>query len=207
MKRILILFIATILLCASVMALSSCRNKNGDEGGVHTHTMSEWKVTVAVDCVNDGKEVRTCTSEGCNHSETKTTPALGHELTNVEGLEPTCIEPGYKAYQKCTRCVYNTYEEISAKGHNYTVDAELNPNGDTCIDCQQVHVHVTYEDWHTVSQADCTTTGVEAHKCTGCNYEATQVTPKIDHNFDENNKCTECGDVKSDATELPGHDF
>ena len=207
MKKILVLLMATVFICASVFALSSCGNGQGGEDDVHTHTMGEWKVIVTVDCINDGKEVRTCTADGCNHTETKMIPALGHELKNVEGLEPNCVEPGYKAYQKCTRCVYNTYVEIPALGHNYKIDAELNPNGDTCVACKQVHVHVTYGDWYTEIEADCTITGMQAHKCVDCNYVATQTTPKVEHNFDENNKCTECGDVKSDATELPDHEF
>ena len=40
-------------------------------------------------------------------------------LVDHEGQDPTCTEPGWEAYQTCTRCDYTTYKEIPAKGHNY----------------------------------------------------------------------------------------
>jgi len=206
LKRILILMMTAILICASVFALASCDKDKGDDT-THTHTMGEWKITVEADCVNDGKETRKCTSEGCDYAETKAIPALGHDLKDVEGMEPDCVEIGFKPYKVCTRCVYNTYVEIPATGHDYTIDAEKNPIGDTCVNCGQVHICVDHEDWYTVEEADCTGTGIDEHKCKVCNRVEEKITPKVDHNYGEDGKCTECGATESNVPELPDQEF
>ena len=208
MKKISVLIITAILICVTILAFSSCGNKSSDgDGGTHTHTMSEWRVESVADCVNDGKEVRSCTGEGCNHTERKTIPALGHDLKNVSAQAPDCVNAGHDTYQQCSRCSHSTYVELKALGHDYTIDPEKNPDGDTCVRCDQKHICSTYGAWYTTKEADCTTPGEESRKCTVCNAVDVQTTEKIDHDFDKDGKCTECGDVDSDAPELPGEEF
>jgi len=206
LKKILILMITAVLLCASVFALSSCfgGGSGDDDGGVHTHTMSEWKVEIEGSCTVDGKQVRKCTGEGCNHVETKIIPATGHTLTNHEGKEATCTEKGYKDYVTCSNCLYNTYTEIDALGHTYTTKGE----GAICDICGETHVHLTWGEWYVVDgeEASCDGMGTEHRKCEGCNYVASQSTPKLDHNYDADGKCTECGN-DSTVTELPDYEF
>ncbi len=43
---------------------------------------------------------------------------LGHEMQDVSAQASTCTEPGWNAYQKCSRCTYNTKVEIPALGHD-----------------------------------------------------------------------------------------
>lgn len=44
---------------------------------------------------------------------------LGHDIENHNGKDPTCTEPGWWAYETCSRCDYTTYQAIPANGHNY----------------------------------------------------------------------------------------
>lgn len=205
MKKILVLMAVAVLFCSFVLVFSSCENKSSDET-MHTHTMGEWKIEAVADCVNGGKEVRRCTGDGCNHKETRTTPPLGHKLTTVEREEPDCVTDGHFEYEVCSVCTHNTYEKIPALGHDYTVNAE-NPDGNICVVCGQKHVCSSFGAWYTVSTADCTSGGTDAHKCTSCNYVEYVDTSKVDHTFNKDGVCTVCGDEKNDATDLPDHEF
>ena len=69
-------------------------------------------------------------------------PALGHDYVSHSPLQPSCTEPGYEAYQTCTRCDYTTYHEIPALGHHFE-EIVINP---TCLDA-----------------------GYTLHNCTNCN--------------------------------------
>ena len=40
-----------------------------------------------------------------------------HNLTYVEGKAATCEEPGWDSYERCDKCGYSTYFEISPLGH------------------------------------------------------------------------------------------
>ena len=86
------------------------------------HTASDVVVEneVAPDCVSDGSydNVIYCTVCDAEISrETVVVPALGHDLTNHEAKEPTCLDIGWYAYDTCSRCDYTTYAEIPALGH------------------------------------------------------------------------------------------
>ena len=229
MKKILILTLTAVLLCALIFTMSSCKNNQGDDttnddqnndqnnnqGGngtqddgeedVHTHTMSDWSVEISVTCTTDGKETRRCTGSDCNHTESRVVTALGHDLENIEGEAPGCTESGYEPYTACKRCDYNTYTEIQPSGHDYTVNSELNPNGDKCVNCGQSHIHETYSDWKIVEghEPDCTEAGLQERKCDGCNLVETQEAAMLDHDYNDDGKCNGCGDEKSDAPELP----
>jgi len=58
-------------------------------------------------------------------------PALGHDIVPHEAKAPTCTEPGWGAYDTCSRCDYSTYVEIPAKGHTEVVDPAVEP---TCTE-------------------------------------------------------------------------
>ncbi|MBE6536362.1 MAG: hypothetical protein E7673_00260 [Ruminococcaceae bacterium] len=174
-------------------------NENQGNGNTHTHVMSEWEIEVAVTCTSDGQEISKCTVDGCEHILINPIKALGHSLVDVSGKDATCDEPGYKDYVMCTRCTYDTYELIPAKNHDYTVSAEKNPDGDKCINCGGIHAHAAYGDWYTIKKADCTSTGIDEHKCAVCNATERKTTPKLNHSYDENGKCAVCGKSDTDS--------
>ena len=53
-----------------------------------------------------------------------------HDLIHHEAQAATCTEPGWEAYDTCSRCDYTTYVELPALGHDY--QAEIIPR--TCED-------------------------------------------------------------------------
>lgn len=55
-----------------------------------------------------------------------------HDTVHVDKLEPTCLEKGHEAYDRCKDCDYTTYQEIPALGHNYQKHSEVK-NGVTTI--------------------------------------------------------------------------
>ena len=94
------------------------------------HTFGEWETAIEATCEQDGQKFRTCPL--CKEQELDTIPALGHDLTQHQGKEATCLEAGYKAYEDCSRCNYTTYEEIPALGH---ADAKWNEGKEpTCTE-------------------------------------------------------------------------
>ncbi len=204
MKKILIIGLTAALLCTSIFVLVSCfSNKSNDDETSHTHTMSEWKIELSATCTEDGRQVRTCTGDGCNHKETKVIPATGHSITHHEGKEPTCDEKGYKPYDTCSGCTLNTYEEIDALGHSYTLG-----DGDVCSVCSQKHVHLSFGEWYTPagSEPTCTETGLKIRECDGCNYVEEEVTSTLPHEIGEDGKCTECGGTNG-GIYLPDQEF
>ena len=44
---------------------------------------------------------------------------MGHDYVDHEAKAATCTEPGWNAYQTCSRCAYTSYEELPALGHHY----------------------------------------------------------------------------------------
>ena len=69
-----------------------------------THDFYDWDVAIEATCQQDGKKYRTC--KLCKEQEFETIPALGHDLTQHQGKDATCLEAGYKAYEDCSRCDY-----------------------------------------------------------------------------------------------------
>ncbi len=89
----------------------------------------------------------TCTTEGSSHVEcticsktlsTEIIAALGHEVVYYPTKNPTCDQPGNRAYYQCTNCkayyadaactypLPDTFVYIAAKGHSY-VDTVIEP--------------------------------------------------------------------------------
>ena len=107
--------------------------------------------------------------------------ATVHFLTKYEGKDPTCTEPGWNAYYKCSDCDYSTYVEIPTLAH---------------ISVGEV-----------VTEPTCDAQGYTTHTCV---YGHTYIDSYVDalgHNY-VHFVCTECGgdqpesnvELKSDYT-------
>ena len=75
------------------------------------HKMGEWSVTAEATCTEAGEKSRSCINEYCvyckdgtRYTETEELPVLGHDMTETEGYEATCTEPGMDPYWTCNRC-------------------------------------------------------------------------------------------------------
>ena len=84
---------AIIILCASLLSLSSC-------SGDHTHEYGEWDVTIQSTCENDGSRERSCS---CGEVEREIIPA-GHTSSKWFTVkEATCTADGERT-RGCTKC-------------------------------------------------------------------------------------------------------
>lgn len=85
----------------------------------HTCVYDENKaVTVPASCEKDGSITNFCIY--CGHKEVTVIDALRHKLVDVSAKEPTCLEGGYSAHQKCSRCDYTEgYKAVDALGHDW----------------------------------------------------------------------------------------
>lgn len=129
---------------------------------------AECKVTVTHDIV-DTVTPPTCTEGGytthtcafCDYSYTDSeTQSTGHELYDVEAKEPTCVEPGWEAYQQCRNCDYNTRVEISANNHSFG-------------------------DWVIANPATCTEDGLQYRVCDACSIIEHDVLTSVGHSWNE----------------------
>lgn len=75
--------------------------RNADVG--HEHEYDEWAVSTEPTCTKDGEERRVCLS--CGFGETREISALGHTITHVSRLEPTCMHAGNVEYWQCSVCM------------------------------------------------------------------------------------------------------
>ena len=67
------------------------------------HLCGEWSTRKEASCIAEGERESVCTL--CGTSVTETIPVSGmHTLTSVAAVEPTCEEPGRKAYWVCSVC-------------------------------------------------------------------------------------------------------
>ena len=89
------------------------------------HRLEDWTETTASTCTETGEE--RCICKNCNHYETRTIPALGHDYADSI-TPPTCTAEGYTAHQ-CQRCNH-TYKDtyIAATGHIFDNDSDQDCN-------------------------------------------------------------------------------
>ena len=95
--------------------------------------------------------------------------ALGHDLTILDAVAPTCTETGLTAGESCSRCDHKVEQTVvDALGHSIVVDEAKAPT--------------------------CTETGLTAGEhCSVCDYKVEQtVVDALGHDFVEG-KCSVCG--------------
>ena len=142
------------------------------------HSYGEWTETIAPTCTTNGEKRRDCNN--CNHYETSTIGALGHNLVDVAGVAADCLNPGYTSYRDCSRCDYIEGKEvINALGHNMLTDVAVAPTctqaglteGSHCSRCdykiaQDVVVAIGHNYTSTITtKPTCTEKGVKTYTC------------------------------------------
>lgn len=131
--------------------------KCGAEYDIPGHAWGEWKSN------GNGTHTRRCTNPNCDAKEenvpcggdrnatcirsgTCTTCGGrydgGHDLVHHDAQAPTCTEPGWNAYEACSRfgCNYTTYAELPALNHDYqavTVEPTCETDGYTVFTCSR----------------------------------------------------------------------
>ena len=136
----------------------------------------------------------TCTEWGkCTDCGTAYLEPLGHDITKHDGKDPTCTEPGWWAYETCSRGDYTTRQEIPANGHKYgplvpekpaTCTAEGMRAHYQCADCNKYFdegknatttdalkiplIPHSYGEFQVDKPATCTEAGSESRHCSRC---------------------------------------
>ncbi|MDY2574946.1 MAG: hypothetical protein SOW55_03095, partial [Bacilli bacterium] len=115
----------------------------------------EWEITKAPTCTEKGIEVLVNPSNP-NDVQTRTIPALGHDIIHHEGKASTCTEDGWEAYDTCSRCDYTTYKEITKTGHNF-------------------------DKWVVDKEATCLEDGLKHSVCSKCGETKNETIPALGH--------------------------
>ena len=91
----------SVIYCADCQAELSRRPVTVPANG---HSYGPWIEDVPASEDTDGQEHHECSV--CHKQETRTIPRLSHQhqLTLVEGSEPTCLKEGHAAYLYCESC-------------------------------------------------------------------------------------------------------
>ena len=123
------------IICTAILTiftpLCSCQPKVT----LHKHLYSSWEEISMPMCESDGEFVRRC--KECEHSESKTAPALGHAYDDgYIIIAPTCTQRGQKNYS-CRLCG-KVKETIASKAPHTPLDEYTvteTHHGFLCKDC------------------------------------------------------------------------
>ena len=179
-----------------VWTCTSCGKTRQETSEALGHNWSEWEVTKAATCAEDGEEARICTR--CNEIETRVIPASegDHVWSEWEvTLEPTCTTAGEQS-RICSKC--NTVESkpIPALNHAYTstvTEPTCSAAGYTTYTCSRCGNTFTvtgapalgheWSEWEVTKAATCIATGEEARICTRCGEIETRSIARTEHSW------------------------
>ena len=225
--------------------------KCGAEYAIPGHVWGEWS------SAGNGTHIRSCTRSNCNAVETAdctggtatcSTKAVcevcgeeygekdsnNHDLEQHAAKAPTCTEPGWDAYETCSRCGYTTRKELPAQ-HDLKQHAAKAP---TCTEigwdayktCSRCN-YTTYAELSALNHAlvnhdakapTCTEKGWDAYEtCSRCNYNTYAELPALNHDYQAVTveptcetdgytvfTCSRCKDsYTADPTDQLGHQF
>ena len=159
-----------------------------------------------------------------------------HPVTEqIAGLEPTCTEPGYEAYEICAACgvVIGEITAIHALGHSHTAlvtQPSCTERGYTTYTCSCGDSYIAdYVDelghdmgsWETTVPATCTEDGEEQRTCSRCDHSESRVIEAVGHHWDKGvvtreptedtegerlYTCTACGATRTESIPVIGHE-
>lgn len=150
----------------------------------------------------------TCTKWGkCTGCGTAYLEPLGHNIVKHDGKDPTCTDPGWWAYETCSRGDYTTYQEIPANGHKY---GALVPDKPATCTAEGMKAHYQCADCKTYFDAgkqettpDKLKIPLAAHQYGGFTVDKPATCTE---NGSQSRHCSRC-DAKTDVMEIPaeGH--
>lgn len=125
------------------------------------HDMGAWETTKESSCTEEGSQIRYCTREGCNYSETEAIPSVGSH-TFTDDKDPTCnlcdftrtvtaeTVPVYRLYNPFTQehlLTSGVAEKDALIRAGWTLDGIA---WNAPINGQPVYrLYNPYDDWHT----------------------------------------------------------
>lgn len=185
------------------------------EYGILGHAWGEWS------SAGNGTHIRSCTRSNCDAVDTANCTGgtatcsakavcvtcgaeYGEKDSNNHALEqhaakaPTCTEPGWDAYEACSRfgCDYTTRKELPALNHDLEQHAAKAP---TCTE-------IGWNAYKTCSRCDYTT--YAELPILGHDYQAVTVDPTCEADGYTIFTCSRCKDsYTADPTDKLGHQF
>ena len=210
---------------ATCDSLGMCNTCGGSYYGGHawgewssagngTHTRSCTNYCREVDTANCTGGTATCSAkavcEVCGGEYGEKDPN-NHDLEQHAAKAPTCTEPGWDAYETCSRCDYTTYAELPAQ-HDLRHHAAKAPTCtgigwdayDTCSRCDYTTTYVEPPalnhalEQHEAQAPTCTEIGWDAYEtCSRCDYTTRKELPALNHALEQHEAqaptCTEIG--------------
>lgn len=161
------------------------------------HDMSEYYVTHAPTCTENGYERSNCSR--CSYYDIKTIKATGHTDKKLPAVDATCVESGLTEGVICSTCnaTVTAQQLIPALGHDVNlqnqVDATCTTNGytgdDVCARCNTaVTVGVSIpalqhdmSEYHTIRKPTCTEDGYEQSDCSRCEHYEVRILMATGH--------------------------
>ncbi len=122
------------------------------------HRFSEWKLTKAPTCAEEGEETRVCSI--CGGKEVRKIPKLEHKFGEWKLTKaPTCTEEGEET-RICSVCGQKEVRKVSKVEHKFG-------------------------KWEQTKAPTCTVKGEEVRKCRHCGHSETREIPVTDHDYGE----------------------
>lgn len=176
------------------------------------HKMGDWTVETPATCEATGTERSDCAN--CDHSETRTTKALGHDYESKVTTPATCKDEGVLTYT-CKNDPTHTYTESIPKTTTHTekVGETVVIKEPTCTEkgissgvCAVCGVNMDeFEtaalghdmgEWYVKTDSTCTAVGEMRSDCSRCDHSDTKVIDKKEHTYEAvvtNPTCTKNG--------------
>lgn len=199
----------------------------------HTHSYTDWGVTIPATCVATGIESRICTV--CGQEETRTLPKEEHAFSGwVETRKANCVEAGLEK-RMCDECGLTQSRQIAMLAHNlqytHTTAATCTSGGkeySECTVCKQVFFHFVssalghdFEETFTVDKEPTCNPGSKSRHCSrlGCDAKTDVTVVPAEHKWGDyvvdwegctstgrqHRTCTVCKTTESVTTEPKGH--
>ena len=112
---------AAVIAVIALFALASCDSIGTPKECVHDY--SNWSVTKAADCDEQGVQARTCSK--CGFIDEQSISALGHTAVADLAQAATCTQTGLTEGKHCSVCNTVLVERVTipALGHAEVIDA------------------------------------------------------------------------------------
>ena len=122
---LIVLIVLVVVACVAIFVTCDHDTSSQDDGpstttpdddgnDSHDHVYGEWVIEREATCTDEGMRVRIC--EVCEDEQTEIILALGHDIIEHAGQAATCTQPGWEAYETCSRCDYTTYAASRERG-------------------------------------------------------------------------------------------
>ncbi len=195
------------------MGVSPVRFKK--EAGRHTITLrkSGYKTkSYTIYLYNDKEDITYSFTDlekeqGTSVSDNTTNGKCNHQYRE-EIKDPTCTELGEKTYT-CVLCKETYSIGMNTIPHEYGDDGKCTMCGKiapehehsyengVCTICGEAHQEHDYDEGTVSTEPTCTQPGEKTYTCKTCGYKnSEEIEPDPNrHNYDENSKCTVCGEI------------